>query len=115
MSILAKTLLPFIFLLAILHNSEGQFEDYCVADEQTVEEQLAAAMDWACRNGADCRPIQAGAACHLPDTIKDHASFAFNSYYQKMKSHGGSCYFNAAAVLTATNPSHDSCKYEYLP
>ncbi|KAL0443036.1 UNVERIFIED_CONTAM: Glucan endo-1,3-beta-glucosidase 13 [Sesamum latifolium] len=112
---LMKILLALIFLLSVLQNSDGQFEDYCVADEQTPEDQLLAAMNWACGNGADCRAIQENQPCYLPNTARDHASYAFNSYYQNMKHKGGSCYFNAAAVLTGLNPSHEPCKFEYLP
>ncbi|KAL0353308.1 UNVERIFIED_CONTAM: Glucan endo-1,3-beta-glucosidase 12 [Sesamum angustifolium] len=77
---------------------DGQFEDYCIADEQTPEDQLVEAMNWACGNGADCRAIQENQPSYLPNTARDHASYAFNSYYQNMKHKGGSCYFNAAAV-----------------
>ncbi|KAG9129444.1 hypothetical protein Leryth_013037 [Lithospermum erythrorhizon] len=94
--------------------SDAQYEDYCIADEQVPDGELQAALKWACENGADCRLIQPGQPCFTPDNVKDHASFAFNSYYQNMKHKGGSCYFNSAALLTAANPSHDGCKYEYI-
>lgn len=88
--------------LAVL---DGQFEDWCVADEQTPAEELQRALDWACGNGADCRKLQVNQPCYLPNTVKDHASFAFNSYYQKLKHKGATCYFNAAALITALDPS----------
>lgn len=84
---------------------DGQFEDYCIADEQTPDEELQKAINWACGNGADCSKIQKNGPCYLPNNMKDHASFAFNSYYQRMKHKGGSCYFNAAAIITALDPS----------
>lgn len=84
---------------------DGQIEDWCIADEQFPDEELQRAMDWACRNGADCSKIQPNQLCHLPNSVKDHASYAFNSYYQNMKRKGGTCYFLGAAVLTALNPS----------
>ncbi|KAL8461648.1 hypothetical protein ACS0TY_032139 [Phlomoides rotata] len=112
---LIKILFTFIFFLSILRYSDGQFEDYCIADEQTPDDVLVEAMKWACNNGADCGLIQQAQPCYLPNTVKDHASYAFNSYYQKMKHKGGSCYFNAAALLSGLNPSYGSCKFEYLP
>ncbi|KAK4439454.1 Glucan endo-1,3-beta-glucosidase 12 [Sesamum alatum] len=112
---LTKILFALIFLLSVFQNTDGQFEDYCIADEQTPDDQLLAAMNWACGNGADCSAIQENQPCYLPNTPKDHASYAFNSYYQNMKHKGASCYFNAAAVLTGLNPSHNQCKFEYLP
>ncbi|KAL7088516.1 hypothetical protein ACP275_13G131700 [Erythranthe tilingii] len=112
---LKKITISLIFLLSISMNTDAQFEDYCIADEQTPDDVLMAAMKWACENGADCGPIQENQPCYLPNTTMDHASYAFNSYYQNMKHKGGSCYFNSAALLSALNPSHGACKFESLP
>ncbi|KAG6618164.1 hypothetical protein I3842_Q124100 [Carya illinoinensis] len=51
-----------------------------------------------CRKGdADYSTIQAAhQSCFLPNTIRDHASFAFKNYYQKFKNKGATCYFNIA-------------------
>ncbi|KAL2253342.1 UNVERIFIED_CONTAM: CASP-like protein 2B1 [Sesamum indicum] len=102
--VLAKILLALIFLLSISKGSDGQFEDYCIADEQASEYDLLGAMNWACSNGANCTAIQESQPCYLPNTPKDHASYAFNSYYQNMKHQGGGCYFTATAVLTGADP-----------
>ncbi|CAI9087150.1 OLC1v1021148C1 [Oldenlandia corymbosa var. corymbosa] len=115
-----KLLFGLVILSLVLHKSDGQEQqvedDYwCIADEQFTDEELQNAMNWACNNGADCTALQPNQACFVPNTIKDHASYAFNSYYQKMKHKGGSCYFSAAAVLTGLDPSHGSCKFESLP
>ncbi|VVA92952.1 unnamed protein product [Arabis nemorensis] len=72
---------------------------------------LQVALDYACGyGGADCGQIQQGASCYEPNTIRDHASFAFNSYYQK---HPGpdSCNFGGAAQLTSTDPSKGNCHF----
>lgn len=131
-TILANVLLVFIFLLSVsmcsgniflIHHlflitikihalvysylvvADAQFEDYCIADEQYMEDELKGAMKWACSHGADCSAIEAYKPCFFPNTTLDHASYAFNSYYQNMKHNGGTCYFIAASVLTALNPS----------
>ncbi|KAF7150506.1 hypothetical protein RHSIM_Rhsim02G0091300 [Rhododendron simsii] len=109
-----RILLALLLLSSIAPKSDGQFEDWCVADEQTPAEELQRALDWACGNGADCSKLQVNQPCYLPNTVKDHASFAFNSYYQKLKHKGATCYFNAAALITALDPSHGSCKYEVI-
>jgi hypothetical protein len=49
--------------------------------------------------------IKPNNSCYLPNTVRDHASYAFNSCWQKYKKHGGSCYFNATAMVTDLNPS----------
>jgi hypothetical protein len=86
---------------------DGEFEQWCVADEQTPDEDLQAAMDWACgKGGADCSKIQVNQACYFPNTVKDHASYAFNNYFQKFKHQGGSCYFKGAAMITELDPSN---------
>ncbi|XP_041989723.1 PLASMODESMATA CALLOSE-BINDING PROTEIN 3-like [Salvia splendens] len=115
MKMLIKALITLFFLLSLLHNSDGEFQDYCIADEQTPEDVLEQAMKWACSNGADCSAIGESGPCYLPNTVKDHSSYAFNSYYQNMKHKGGSCYFNAAALISDLDPSHSSCKFESLP
>ncbi|KAA8519192.1 hypothetical protein F0562_013448 [Nyssa sinensis] len=114
-STLLMILLPLIILSSIPQESDGQLEEWCIADEQTPDEDLQKAVDWACGNGANCSKIQVNQPCYLPNTLKDHASFAFNSYFQKLKHKGASCYFAAAAIVTALDPSHGSCKFEYLP
>ncbi|PHT64623.1 hypothetical protein T459_29048 [Capsicum annuum] len=84
---------------------EGQYHDWCIADEQTPDDELVLATKWACENGADCTKIQENQPCYHPNTVTQHASYAFNSYYQNMKLKGATCYFNSAAVLTARDPS----------
>ncbi|KAK3012246.1 hypothetical protein RJ639_011233 [Escallonia herrerae] len=73
-------------LFHIQYNLDGQFEQWCLADEQTADANLQVALDWACGKGsANCSKIQVNQPCYLPNTVRDHASYAFNSYYQKFK------------------------------
>ena len=84
---------------------------WCVANPNAEKERLQVALDFACgEGGADCRPIQPGATCYDPNTLVAHASFAFNSYYQKKARAGGSCYFGAAAYVVTQEPSEYSMK-----
>ncbi|KAL1563073.1 glucan endo-1,3-beta-glucosidase 4-like [Salvia divinorum] len=114
-TILSNVLVVIILLLRLSICSDAQFEDYCIADEQYRDDELMYAMKWACSNGAECSALEENKPCFFPNTTKDHASYAFNSYYQNTKHIGGSCYFIAAALLTALNPSHASCVFEYIP
>lgn len=87
---------------------DGQVvKQWCIADEQYPDEELQRDLDWACGSGrANCSAIQENQPCYYPNTVRDHASYAFNSYWQKFKNQGGSCKFNAAALLTELDPSN---------
>ncbi|KAJ3680930.1 hypothetical protein LUZ60_015419 [Juncus effusus] len=89
---------------------------WCIADEQTPDDVLQKALDWACGpGGADCAAIQSRGPCYLPNTKKDHASYAFNSYWHKYKTHGATCNFKSAAIITDLDPSHGRCHFEPVP
>lgn len=82
---------------------EGQ--TWCVSNGEAAKEKLQAALDYACgEGGADCRPIQPGATCYHPESLESHASYAFNSYYQKNGRRVGTCYFGGAAHVVTQPP-----------
>ncbi|MED6144113.1 hypothetical protein PIB30_012471 [Stylosanthes scabra] len=71
---------------------------------------LQAALDWACGPGrANCSDIQPGESCYQPNNVKSHASYAFDSYFQKEGKAPGTCDFKGVAMITTTDPSHGSC------
>ncbi|XP_054801482.1 major pollen allergen Ole e 10-like, partial [Prosopis cineraria] len=89
-------------------SSGGQ---WCVASQTASETALQVALDFACGyGGADCSAIQAGASCYNPNTVRDHASYAFNAYYQKNPA-PTSCSFGGIAQLTNNDPSTGNCRY----
>ncbi|XP_073025337.1 uncharacterized protein [Primulina eburnea] len=84
---------------------------WCIADPTASQTVLQVALDYACGyGGADCSAIQPGALCYDPNTLRDHASYAFNEYYQKNPI-STSCEFGGAAQLSYTDPSHGNCRY----
>lgn len=83
-------------------SSSGQ---WCVASPSASPTALQVALDYACGyGGADCSAIQKSGSCFNPDTVRDHASYAFNEYYQKNPA-PTSCNFGGTATLTNTDPS----------
>ncbi|RZC93024.1 hypothetical protein C5167_028383 [Papaver somniferum] len=80
--------------------------EWCVADRQASKEKLEDALNWACGQRSDiCLNIQQYKPCYLPDILEDHASYAFNSYYQKFKNQGAVCDFRGVAKIANVDPS----------
>ncbi|CAI9787110.1 unnamed protein product [Fraxinus pennsylvanica] len=90
--------------------SNGQ--TWCVASAEAGKDKLQAGLDYACgEGGADCHPIQPGSTCFDPNTLVAHASFAFNSYYQKKGRTIGTCYFGGAAYVVSQQPKYGKCEF----
>ncbi|KAI8555369.1 hypothetical protein RHMOL_Rhmol05G0169600 [Rhododendron molle] len=80
-------------------------QSWCVAKSGATESALQAALDYACGlGGAECSVIQEDGGCYNPNSLESHASFAFNSYYQKNPVQT-SCDFGGTAVITYVNPT----------
>ena len=56
----------------------------------------------------DCGPIEGGAVCFEPDTVRSHAAYAMNAYYQSNGRDDVACDFGATAALTTNDPSKQS-------
>uniref|UniRef100_A0A5B6YVP0 Putative PLASMODESMATA CALLOSE-BINDING PROTEIN 1 n=1 Tax=Davidia involucrata TaxID=16924 RepID=A0A5B6YVP0_DAVIN len=84
---------------------------WCIASPTASPTALQVALDYACGyGGADCSALQPGASCNNPNSVRDHASYAFNDYYQKNPV-PTSCVFGGTAQLTYTDPSSGNCHY----
>ncbi|CAA0837080.1 O-Glycosyl hydrolases family 17 protein [Striga hermonthica] len=92
----------------------GSGQTWCVARSDVGSEKLQAALDFACgEGGADCRTIQPGSTCFDPNTLEAHASYAFNSYYQKFRRAEGTCVFGGAAYIVSEQPKYGSCELSF--
>ncbi|KAM7499915.1 hypothetical protein LguiA_024329 [Lonicera macranthoides] len=95
------------------HKRAPEYAVWCVAKAQVPNPIIQEALDYACGSGADCESIQLNRSCYLPDTLIAHASFAFNSYWQKTKVAGGTCDFGGTAMLVTVDPSYNGCHFIY--
>ncbi|OMO89584.1 Glycoside hydrolase, family 17 [Corchorus capsularis] len=85
-------------------------KDFCIPKDAASSAQLQANLDYACGQ-VDCKPIQPGGPCYDPNTVKSHAAFAMNSYFQTHGASTASCDFSGSGQVTTTDPSYGSCKY----
>ncbi|CAN4090553.1 unnamed protein product [Withania somnifera] len=86
---------------------------WCVAKPSVPDPIIQEAMNYACVSGADCDQILPNGSCYQPDTLFAHASYAFNSYWQRTKVAGGTCDFGRTAILVTVDPSFDGCQFIY--
>ncbi|KAD7478048.1 hypothetical protein E3N88_01184 [Mikania micrantha] len=88
---------------------------WCVARTDAGEDALQDALDYACGTRADCGPVQQSGPCFLQNTIRAHASYAFNSYYMHSSMDPAACDFAGTATVAKTDPSYGSCVYPASP
>ncbi|KMZ65094.1 CBM43-containing protein [Zostera marina] len=95
-----------------IHLIEKDDKSWCVANDNASDGALQNGIDWVCsQDASDCSTIQDGQTCYIPNTLKNHASVAFNNHWKKNKGNGATCDFNSAAKITNTDPSSASCQY----
>ncbi|KAG7019191.1 Glucan endo-1,3-beta-glucosidase, partial [Cucurbita argyrosperma subsp. argyrosperma] len=86
---------------------------WCVPKTDVSDEALQKNIDYVCSSGVECGPIEAGGACYNPNTVRSHASYAMNAYFQSAGRHDFNCDFNNTALLTAADPSYETCSYPF--
>ncbi|XP_022951389.1 PLASMODESMATA CALLOSE-BINDING PROTEIN 3-like [Cucurbita moschata] len=89
---------------------------YCVCKDGLSDQALQKSLDYACGAGADCSPILQNGVCFQPNTVKDHCSYAVNSYFQRKGQVQGSCDFSGTAMASQSPPAGASgCVYPSSP
>lgn len=87
---------------------------WCVAKNEATDEALQASINWTCGTGkVDCAAIQQGGACFDPNTVRSHATYVMNAYYQAAGPQDSNCDFAGTAVFTTRDPSK-SRQYIYI-
>ncbi|XP_059317702.1 major pollen allergen Ole e 10-like [Lycium ferocissimum] len=77
-----------------------------------TDAQLQANLNWACHNqGVNRGPVQVGGPCFSPNTVRSHAAFVMNSYYQIKGRDDFNCDFLGSGVIIFADPSYGTCKY----
>ncbi|KAI3876770.1 hypothetical protein MKX03_037437 [Papaver bracteatum] len=88
-------------------------KQWCVPAGDVSDEFLQHNIDYVCSLGSvSCQPIQDTGVCFDPNTIRSHASFAMNAYYQTFGHEPLNCDFSGTGVVVNTDPSYGTCEYE---
>ncbi|XVF10108.1 hypothetical protein REPUB_Repub07fG0154500 [Reevesia pubescens] len=83
-------------------------KQWCLPKTGADENALQRNIDYVCGLGLDCGPIQEDGACFLPNTVRAHAAFAMNVYYQSSKKNEYDCDFEQTGAITNVDPSNSS-------
>lgn len=85
---------------------------WCIAKNDATNASLGLALNYACGAAhVDCSAIQQGGDCYNPNTFQNHASYAFNQYYQASNLDPRACNFSGTATLTTRDPSYGICEF----
>ncbi|KAK9127099.1 hypothetical protein Syun_015896 [Stephania yunnanensis] len=96
----------------VLPPPSGSGKRWCVPKADASDAALQANINYVCSRGTvDCKAIQSGGPCFSPDTVRAHASYAMNAYYQSAGRHVYNCDFSNTGVITDADPSHGTCVY----
>ncbi|KAL2540281.1 O-Glycosyl hydrolase family 17 protein [Abeliophyllum distichum] len=102
----AKANFPSIPTPAVKHMPAPKGKTWCVPKSGANEEALERNIDYAC--GLDmeyCKPIQESGACFYPNTVRAHAAYAMNAYFQAMGRNDFDCDFRQTGAVTNKDPS----------
>nr|CAD1844407.1 unnamed protein product [Ananas comosus var. bracteatus] len=81
----------------------GVAHTWCIANPLAGNGRLQKDINTLCAV-VDCTPIRPGGSCYNPNTVADHASYVFNSYFRARQSAPSTCNFGGDALLVVNNP-----------
>lgn len=80
-------------------------QQWCVAAPEATDDVLNYNIDYCCRMGVDCRPIQPGGACYNNNNLRSRASYVMNEYFNNNGHRSFNCFFSKSGIITPTDPS----------
>lgn len=78
---------------------------WCLPKSGADPGDLQRNIDYVCGLGLNCGPIQEGGPCFDPNTVRAHAAYAMNLYYQSTGKFDYNCDFKQTGALTDVDPS----------
>ncbi|MED6207609.1 hypothetical protein PIB30_037306 [Stylosanthes scabra] len=92
------------YTIVVTMNMPTTEAEWCVARFDASEKDLQQGLDYACLIGADCDAIQDGGPCFYPDNLRDHANYAYDTYWKKDNRDPSSCDFGGTAEIVTRDP-----------
>lgn len=83
--------------------SEGK--RWCLPKTGADLEALQRNIDYVCGLGLDCEPIKENGSCYAPNTVRAHAAYVMNAYFQATEGNDSDCDFDQTGALTTVDPS----------
>lgn len=89
-------------------------KQWCVLrpDASATDPAIAGAVSYACEY-SDCTSLGAGSSCGNLDA-RANVSYAFNQFFQAANQQKTACNFNNLSVITTTDPSQGTCRFEIM-
>ncbi|GJN31703.1 hypothetical protein PR202_gb20131 [Eleusine coracana subsp. coracana] len=87
-------------------------KQWCVfrPDADPNDPSIGGAVQYACQY-ADCTSLSPGSSCGSLD-VRGNISYAFNQYFQASNQMKNACAFNNLSVITTTDPSRGTCRFD---
>lgn len=86
--------------------TQPKAKKWCLPKTGAEAEDLQRNIDYVCGLGVDCGSIQEGGSCFLPNTVRAHAAYAMNAYYQSTGKNDYDCDFLQTGAITIVDPSN---------
>ncbi|XP_062213396.1 glucan endo-1,3-beta-glucosidase 5-like [Phragmites australis] len=89
-------------------------KQWCVLrpDASPADPAIGGAVSYACQY-SDCTSLSPGSSCSSLDERRN-VSYAFNQFFQAANQQKAACNFNNLSIITTTDPSQGTCRFEIM-